>query len=143
MARDTGHGGTIAFATTGLSYFWRQIGAVEQEGEAVEDTDLSDNYFKTFLPGDIVEPGEFELEYAWNAKDALPALGTLEDITITLPLATGDTTQADLEGEGFILSRTAFPEFSTNGLQVGRMKVAFSGTKDGTHGTLPVWTKAT
>ena len=141
--KDTGHGGTITFGTTALAYFWRKIGAVEQEGEAVEDTDLSDRYFKTFLPGDIPEPGEFELEYAWNAKNAVPALGTVETITITLPLAVGGAAAADLEGTGFIMSRTAFPELTTNGLQVGKMKVAFDGATGGVHGALPAWTPAT
>ena len=139
MAMNTGHGATITFGTSALSYYWRKIGAVEQEGEAVEDTDLDDKYFRSFLAGDVVEPGEFEIEYAWNAKDTQPALGTVETITITLPQGVGETAAADLEGTGFIMSRTAFPEMATNGLQIGKMKVAF----DGAAGAVPVWTKAT
>lgn len=140
MAVDTGHGGTLTFGTTGLSFPWRKIGAIEQKGESVEDTDLDDLYFKSFLPGDVVEPGEFEVEYAWDARDALakPALGVVETITITLPLAPGGATAADLEGTGFIMARTAFPEMATNGLQIGKMKVAFNGVSG-----VPTWTKAT
>lgn len=139
MAMNTGHGGSITFGTSSLSYFWRKISAVEQEGEAVEDTELDNTYYKTYLPGDVVEPGEFEIEYAWNAKDTLPTLGTVETITITLPQGVGETAAADLEGTGFIMSRTAFPECATNGLQIGKMKVAF----DGAGGAVPTWTKAT
>ena len=138
MAMDTGHGATIGFGTTGLTYKWRKIGAVEQAGESVEDTDLSNTYYKTFLPGDVYEPGEFEIEYCWNAKDELPALGTVETITITLPSADGVLSAADLEGTGFIMSRTAFPELATNGLQIGKMKVAF----DGAGGVAPTFTVA-
>ena len=139
MAMNTGHGATITFATSALSYYWRKIGAVEQEGEAVEDTDLDDTYFRTFLAGDVIEPGEFEIEYAWNAKNELPTMGVSETITITLPIGAAETAAADLEGPGFIMSRTAFPEMSTNGLQIGKMKIAFTGAT----GAVPVWTKAT
>jgi hypothetical protein len=138
MAMDTGHGATITFGTSALTYKWRKIGAVEQAGESVEDTDLSVNYYKTFLPGDVYEPGEFEIEYCWNAKTALPALGTVETITITLPVS-GALSAGDLEGTGFIMSRTAFPELATNGLQIGKMKVAF----DGAGGVAPIFTPAT
>ena len=137
MAMDTGHGATITFGTSALTYKWRKIGAVEQAGESVEDTDLSVNYYKTFLPGDVFEPGEFEIEYCWNAKTALPALGTVETITITLPVS-GALSAGDLEGTGFIMSRTAFPELATNGLQIGKMKVAF----DGAGGVAPTFTAA-
>jgi len=138
MAMNTGHGGSITFGTSGLTYAWRKIGAIEQEGEAVEDTDLDNTYFKTFLPGDVSEPGEFEVEYCWNAKEELPALGTVETITVTLPQGSDETAAADLEGTGFIMSRTAFPELATNGLQIGKMKVAFDGATG-----VPTWTKAT
>jgi hypothetical protein len=138
MAMDTGHGASITFGTSALSYAWRKIGAVEQAGESVEDTALSNLYYKTFLPGDVIEPGEFEVEYCWGSKTALPAIGVVETITITLPSSNGVLSQADLEGTGFIMSRTAFPELSTNGLQVGKMKIAF----DGAGGEPPVFTPA-
>lgn len=138
MAMDTGHGATITFGTTALAFAWRKIGAVEQAGEAVEDTNLANLYYKTFLPGDVFEPGEFEIEYSWGSKTALPALRTVETITITLPSADGVLSQADLSGTGFIMSRTAFPELSTNGLQIGKMRVAF----DGAGGVAPVFTPA-
>ena len=140
MATNTGHGGSITLATSALTYAWRKIGAVEQEGESVESTDLDDKYFKTFLPGDVVEPGEFEVEYCWDPREELtqPTLGVIETVTITLPQGAAETAAADLEGTGFIMSRTAFPELATNGLQIGKMKIAF----DGASGP-PTWTKAT
>lgn len=136
MSKDTGHGASITFGTSALAYAWRKIGALEQEGESVEDTDLAASGFKTFLPGDIVEPGEFEVEYCFNPKLALPPLGTVETITITAPVASGQSSAADIEGTGFIRKRTAFPELTTNGLQVGKMTIAF----DGAGGVLPVLT---
>ena len=138
MAMDTGHGATITFGTTALAYTWRKISAVEMTGESVEDTNLSNAYYKTFLPGDVYEPGEFEIEYCWGSKTALPALRTVETITITLPSADGVLSTATLAGTGFIMSRTAFPELTTNGLQVGKMKIAF----DGAGGVAPVFTPA-
>lgn len=136
MAKDTGHGASITFGTSALAYAWRKIGAVDQEGESVEDTDLSNATFKSYLPGDLPEPGEFEIEYCFNPKVDLPPLGTAETITITAPLADGQSAAADLEGSGFIRKRTAIPELTTNGLQIGKMTVAFSGAG----GILPVLT---
>jgi len=138
MATNTGHGATIAFGTLSLAYPWRKISAVEQSGEAVEDTNLAST-LKTFVPGDVYEPGEFEIEYAFGTKVALPAIGTVETITLTLPLGSGEATAGDLEGTGFIMSRTAFPELSTNGYMIGKMRIAF----DGAGGVCPVWTAAT
>ena len=116
---DTGHGATLTFGTSALTYKWRKITACEQGGEAVESTYLgtvavapSTTVYKSFLPGDLIEPGEFEIEYCWGTKTALPTIGTVETITVTFPLGAGHVVAADLEGTGFIMSRTAFPELS-------------------------------
>ena len=127
MAKDTGHGASITFGTSALAFPWRKIGAVEQDGEKVEDTDLSNTTYKSYLPGDVVEPGEFEIEYCFDAEEDLPPVLTPETITITAPVGSGQSVAADLEGTGFIRSRTAFPEFATNGLQLGKMTVCFDG----------------
>jgi hypothetical protein len=129
---DTGHGGTLAFSS-GIAAFaapFRKIGAVEQAIEKVEETDLANTATKSYLPGDVPDPGEFEVEYAFDATMDHPVLLTAGTITITAPLATGQATAANLAGTGFIMSRTAFPECTTNGLQVGKMKCRFDGKTD-------------
>ena len=127
MAMNTGHGGSVTFGTSSLTYFWRKIGAVEQEGEAVEDSDLDNTYFKSYLPGDVVEPGEFEIEYAFDSEDAQPDMTDPETITLTLPLDSTQSSAYNVAGTGYVLSRTVYPECASNGLQIGKMKIAFDG----------------
>ena len=134
--KDTGHGATIAFGTSGFTAKWRKIGAVEHAGEKVDSTTLDASGFKTFLPGDILDPGEVELEIAFDSEGDQPTALEAETITITFPLAPGQATPATLAGTGFTMSFTASPEMSTNTLQVGKLKVAFDGE------TGPAWTPA-
>lgn len=129
LGKDTGHGGTIAFSS-GIAAFaapFRKIGAVEQELEKVDSTVLSNTACKSYLPGDVAEPGEFEVEYAFNATLDHPVVLTRGTITITAPTATGQATPANLAGTGFIMARTATPEMATNGLQIGKLKIKFDG----------------
>lgn len=132
-AKDTGHGASITFGTSALAFPWRKIGAVEQAGQKVEANYLgivaigSDPAYAQYLPGDLTEPGEFEIEYAFDSEEDLPVMLTAETITITLPLGRGQSTAFDLEGTGFVISRTASPECATNGLQIAKMRIAFDG----------------
>lgn len=131
--KDTGHGATITFGTQALAYFWRKIGAVEQAREKVEANYLgivaagSNPPYAQNLPGDLVEPGEFEIEYAFDSEDAQPDMTDPETITLTLPMSTGQASAYNVAGTGYVLSRTVFPECATNGLQIGKMKIAFDG----------------
>lgn len=131
---DTGHGATISFGTQALTFFWRKIGAVEQAREEVECNYLaiaavgSNPPYAQNLPGDLTDPGEFELEYAFKSDaSAQPAMTTPETITITLPLATGQSSAYNVAGTGYVKSRTISPECATNGLQIGKMVVRFDG----------------
>ena len=127
--KDTGHGGTIAFSGDIDSFAvpFRKIGAVEHAIEKVETTNLANTATKSYIPGDVIDPGEFEVEYAYDAEDDLAVMETVGTITITAPLATGQATAANLAGSGFIMSRTAMPEAATNGLQIGKLKCKFDG----------------
>lgn len=136
--KDTGHGGSVAFTgdITAFAVPWRKIGAVDQEIEKVEDSDLSNSECKSYLPGDVAEPGEFEVEYAFDSEEDLPDILVPGTITITLPKAAGQSTAGNLAGSGFIRKRTAMPEFATNGLQIGKLTCKFDGK------TGPALTKA-
>ena len=126
--KDTGHGASITLATSNLTYKWRKIGQVEWSREKVEDTDLSNAVYKSYLPGDVVEPGECEIEFCYNPTAALPScLAVAETITITGPVPPGGSSAASLAGSGFIISVTPTPEYTTNGLQIGKLKIAFDG----------------
>jgi hypothetical protein len=136
--KDTGHGGTVAFSGDIDAFVvpFRKIGAVEQEIEKVESSDLSNSECKSYLPGDVAEPGEFEVEYAFDTAADLPECLVPGTITITLPKGVGGTSAGNLAGSGFIRKRSAMPEFATNGLQIGKLTAKFDGK------TGPTLTKA-
>ena len=128
LGKDTGHGATIAFSA-GIEAFaapFRKIGAVELEMEKVESTILASTC-KRYLPGDLADVGEFEVEYAFDATMDHPVALTCGTITLTAPTATGQATPATLIGTGFIMASTATPELATNGLQIGKLKCKFDG----------------
>lgn len=126
--KDTGQGASITLSTSALTYKWRKIGKVDNTREKVEDTDLSNATYKSYLPGDLAEPGEFEVEFCFNPVATLPSpVAVAETVTITGPIPVGGTSAASLTGTGFITSITRSPEFTTNGLQIGTMKIAFDG----------------
>lgn len=133
MGKGTGHGATISFSSSGFTGAIRSIAAVENEMEKVEDTTLSDDDFKTYIPGDVSEPGDFELTVAIDNEDAVPALGTVETITITAPLQTGQSAAASCAGTGFIRKRTISPEYGTNKLQEAKLMVSFDGKTGPAH----------
>ena len=136
--KDTGYGGTVAFSGD-ISAFvvpFRKIGAVDQEVDKVENGDLSNAECKSYMPGDVAEPGEFEVEYAFDTEAAQPDILVAGTITITFPKGVGGTSAGNLAGTGFIRKRTAMPEFATNGLQIGKLTCKFNGK------TGPTLTKA-
>lgn len=132
--KDTGHGGSITLGTSALTYKWRKISSPEWSREKVESTDLSNATYKSYLPGDVVEPGEYEVEFCFNPAATLPnPLAAAESMTITGPTPPGGTSGATLVGTGFIMSITPMPEFTTNGLQIGKIKIAYDGVTGPTH----------
>jgi hypothetical protein len=131
--KNTGHGATITFGTQSLAYFWRKIGAVQQAREKVEANYLgivaigSNPPYAQNLPGDLTDPGEFEIEYAFDSANGQPAMTDPETITITLPMDSTQSSAYNVAGTGYVLERTVFPECATNGLQIGKMRIAFNG----------------
>ena len=85
--QTTGHGATIAFADSGFNCQMTSIGGNEVSRESLETTHLSStDLAKTFVPGDLVDNGERELEFYYQRNKRPPITGDPELITITYGL---------------------------------------------------------
>lgn len=96
---DTAHGTTIVFGTSsfdaevvgyGLSGQSRTMIDTTHLGTAAPSANTIHN--RTFLPSDISDPGELTLDIHFNPENLPPINGPLETITLTFPLASGDST---------------------------------------------------
>lgn len=124
MAISTGHGTAVTtFPDSGFTASFISIGGFEQSREALDTSHLGTTTYRTKVPGDLVEPGEFTMELFFNAEDhgttddLPPISAAAETITLTLPLtaASGTTTKANFTGSGFVTSWTS-PELATDDL---------------------------
>lgn len=59
---------------------------------------------RTFLPGDLTDPGECTIEIHYNAHDVIPPFTVAETVTVKAPLVAGDATAASWAGSGFLTS---------------------------------------
>ena len=133
---DTGNSATIVFATTGFVANFHLLGGAEHEIEVIEDSHLGTTTYKTYIPGDLDEPGEFDCEFEWQGDVSPPARGTAETITVTHPVPPTLSNGATHAGTGFI-QKVKLPEMVNNELQMGSLTVKWDGK------TGPTYTAAT
>lgn len=126
MAIDTGHGASITFSSTGGTWLCRQISGPRVTLPIVNASYLGTATDEEKLPGDLNDWGPVTLEILYQGSQGLPARGVVQTITITHPLATGNTTPANLAGTGFI-TEVEFPNFQTNTMQMGTIVFTFDG----------------
>lgn len=131
---DTGNGATITMSD-GFTASYTMIGGFEQEIPAIEDSHLTTSTKKTYIPGDLYEPGEWPAEFQYN-PNTQPSIGTVLTITITYPVPSGSSNGATHAGTGFIKKRK-FPELKNNELMIGEYVVQWDGK------TGPTFTDAT
>lgn len=123
---DTGHGATCTFGTSSYAFNWEIIDIGEQTIEVIGDTSLATSTNLTCRPGDLKEPGEISFEFQFDNAASLPALGTVETLTVTFPAASGQTTQATYVATGFVRSLKP-PRLTTNELQKGSLTFKCDG----------------
>jgi hypothetical protein len=106
---DIGTGTTITFGTSGftasiMSVRWSGISRPSVPTSHMGTAAAGANKFgnATFLPGEIIDPGEMTLELQFNPQTNIPIAAVPETITVTWPLVTGDSTPANWSGSGFV-----------------------------------------
>ena len=120
MAAEVGTGATLTLGTTAISLEATSISSSGVAWSALETTYLGTTGAKTFVRGDLYDPGEVTVEFWANPSemDTLLTNAASEVITITYPdsggateVATGFVTSWDpssIEVEGLITGSLTF-----------------------------------
>lgn len=133
---DTGHGATMTFGTSSLSYNWTSIDMGETTLPDVDTVHLGTTGNRTYLPGDLTDDGEVTIPFQFDAEAALPTLGSVETVTVTFPQEAGQTAPATYAGTAYI-KRVRKPNLQTDTLQDGEITIRWDGQ------TGPTFTAAT
>lgn len=90
--------GTSAFSAQLLSVDWSGI-----ERESVDTTHMGTTDARTFMGGSLYDPGEIEMEIAFDGDDTPPIAGAAETITVEFgKKSSGSTNGAKWAGTGFV-----------------------------------------
>lgn len=106
-ASDMGTGALVGFGTSSIPYEILDINWSGMERAVGETTHLATTLARTYLPGDLVDPGELSLTVHVNAdQDPIDDTGlVIETITLTFPIPIGGSSGATWVGSGFIKSQ--------------------------------------
>lgn len=101
----TGQTSSFTFGTSGITL---DIISIDPPQEEVTDIELphlglSVGDYLPYEPGDLIEGGEYSIEFANDMDSDIP-LRTNETMTWTKPLQSGDTTAASWAFSGYIKS---------------------------------------
>lgn len=108
MAVKSEHGGSITFGTQGGSYKIQSIAGHSESRESIDTTNLATTTNATYIPADLVTTEPFDVVIQFENTVGLPNITTAETITVTAPLATGESVAATVAASGFLTGRT-FP----------------------------------
>lgn len=133
----TGTGSSITFSSSNFVGTYREIGEMDKEIQVVDSTTLNiatgDEAIS--IPGDNPDLSEVTCITRFQGAQTLPAVGTVETITITLRKETAaSSAAANLAGTGFITAVRMLPNLQRNQLNTGMIRFKFDG------GTGPTYT---
>lgn len=132
----TGNTGTISLGTSVLQFSFTKIGEYQQTRGKLEASHLGTSGFKEYIPDDLSDPGEIEVEGLFDASKDLESISAVaETITITYPKEDSGNNAATLVGTGFIIM-VGLPELVNGAVSKQKVKVAFDGD-----GTPPAFTE--
>lgn len=131
---DTGNTTTAVLTASGLvGAGIREIGSIDQEGEKIDDSLITSSGSKTYIAGDLYEPGAVEVTLEHDVNVLPPVPHTADTLTITYPLEPGSALgRATLAGTGFIMSRS-LPSLKNNEIMVSTYVFQFDGKTGPNH----------
>jgi hypothetical protein len=133
----TGQGATAVLTAAGIVGCVRSITLPELSQDKVDASCLATIGFMKFIPGDLTDPGECQLELVFdgtydftlggNAADPDGVVGNIDTLTVTFPVGHElNTSGAILAGTGFI-TNYSLPDLSTGNLAVVNVTFSFDG----------------
>lgn len=122
---DTGNGATLT--RSGFTVDIVAIVVGEQRIDLLDESLLSSTGFMKKMAADLADAGSITVEYLYDGTDTSVTLGGAAVSTIvTWPLATGQTTAANLTGTAIVVGKK-FPDFRNNELQSASVEIAWDG----------------
>ncbi len=124
----TGQGTTAVLTTNAITGCVRSLTLPELTQDKIDASCLDTTGFMKYIPGDLTDPGECQLEIIFDPTFDFDAIVGVVD-TLTITFAIGDPTNtinATLTGTGFI-TNYSLPDLSTNNLAVVNVTFAFDG----------------
>lgn len=131
---DIGDGATINFGTSSFSASWKSLQHVGVARQVIETTHLGTSNAKTFMPGDLYDPGEITGTLSYNPNTQPPIAGAAETITLTFPIPTGSNTGATMACTGFVTSFDE-PTLENDTEMIANVSIKLSGEITWTDGT--------
>lgn len=126
ICADTGNGAAVTFAS-GITATLKvkSIDPSEESVGKIECSTLDTVGKKKYVPEDLAETPELDIEWNWDTFDTPPTPGLdLGLVTVTYPQRTGETTPATRAGSGYV-SSVKHPKLANGELQMGRLKVQY------------------
>lgn len=123
---DIGDGATITFGTSSFTGEFKTLQHTGVSRASVPTTHLATSPAKTFMPGDLYDPGEISGVFAYDPDTQPPFSGVAETITLTFPVPTGKSTGATLAASGFITDFSE-PSLETDTEMQANITIKLSG----------------
>ena len=99
---DVGTGATVEFLTSSFSASIMSVSHSGISRPAIDTTHLGTSTARTFIPGDLYNPGQLVLSIEFDPNDNIPISAAAETIRLTYPLRSGQSVAAKVSATGFI-----------------------------------------
>ena len=124
---DTGQGATMAFTTNStFTPKVKELPKLKRDCEPLVSSVLATTGDEELVPGDLTKNGEMTIPILWNTNDTLPAINTVDTLTITWAVRTGQTAAATLAGT-CIIKGIEITGHKLGELQEGSITIQFDG----------------
>ncbi len=125
----TGNQATISFSDSGWTAKIKMIGGNEESIPVLDADGLDDDIWKPKHVGDLVDPGEMEIEFYTNPNNPPPRPGQYknEDVVLTFPPPPGEVNGSTQSFVGTITKRRLFDKLQNNELAMGTVTVTLNG----------------
>lgn len=150
MPADSGNSATVTFGSWSFTADIISITPGDETREALDVSHLGTSDYRQFIPGDLVDAGEWVFTYIQDSTDAdktLPpdptsgtadGMGARDTVTITLPEQLDAGNPPTFVFSGFVTSRSLAP-LENDTVQIGTFSIKPDGGYNS--GTVPVFTE--
>jgi len=129
-AVDVGTGATLTFGTTSLAMNWTAINIGEKSIDIIPTEHLGTTGVKTVMGGDLVNQTALVIDFQWDSEAGPNPSTTAEQLTVTFPQHTANTTSAATYIGTGLISKVVYPTLGIEELQMGQLEFTPDGATD-------------